>query len=67
MTRTFHVEITFRKTVAVQVAPGDIPEDEDEQDWVIEEALLSSTDSRRIVDEDYEIDTVREIGAKEAA
>lgn len=65
--RIFHVEITYRKTIEVKVAPGDIPEDEDVQEWVIEEALQNSHDERCVVDDDYEIETVREKTAKEAA
>jgi hypothetical protein len=65
--RKFHVEITFNKTVEVEITDGMMSGDEDIEEVAQEIALMNSHDSRFVIDDDYQIETVREVTAKESA
>jgi hypothetical protein len=64
MTRTFHVEITFNRTIEVKLNDCDYSEDEDIEDVAQEVALESAWRSECTIDEDYTVETVKEIASE---
>ncbi len=61
MTRTFHVEITANRTIEVKLNDCDYSEDEDILDVAQEVAVESLWRGECTIDEDYTVETVKEI------
>jgi hypothetical protein len=61
--RKFHVEITMTKTVEVEITDDMMSEDEDIEEVAQEVALMDFGDSSKTFDEDYEVESVREVTA----
>ena len=61
--RKFHVEITFTKTVEVEVDPADLSDGDDIYDLAEEEAVANFWNSERAFNDDYTVDEIKEVSA----
>jgi hypothetical protein len=59
--RTFHVEVAMTKWIEVKVDDGDFEDAAELEEFVETDALENFGNSERIVEDDYQIETVKEI------